>query len=130
MSKLINDVFKSNFLRLSKNEKYSYNNLSKRIYSECKFVILPFILLNLLMIILSISCDLVFNITGLNYWIATFIRLGISLIAIIYYQIYKDHLIGIVELLFLVGTSFSPITIIPLSLYIMYKCFVIEILYD
>lgn len=130
MSKLINDVFKSNFLRLSKNEKYSYNSLSKRIYSECKLVILPFILLNLLMIILYISCDLILNLLGLDYWIATFIRLVISFIAIVYYQVYKDHFIGIVELLFLLGTSFSPITIIPLILYIMYKCFVIEIMFD
>lgn len=130
MTALYNDLFKSNFLRLSKKDQYSYVGLTKRVYKECKLVILPLILINFLIFVFSLSADVALNVIGVNYWIATLIRLAISIFSVVYFQAYKDDVLSAFEILFLLSSCFCPYISIPLFLYVVYKNFVLEIIYD
>lgn len=130
MTALYNDLLKSNFLRFSKKDQYSYVGLTKRVYKECKLVIFPLILINFLIFVFSISTDVALNVIGVNYWFATLIRLVISIFSIIYFQAYKDDVLKVFEILFLLGSCFCPYISIPLLVYVIYKNFILEIIYD
>lgn len=128
MSQIIKKQLKSNFLRY-KNDDYSYKNVFKESFDQNLPFFISIIFMNIILIILSAATDCVVWILNIPYWYSLIIRIPVIIYAIVSFQIWKNKIGLVFELVFLLGSVFVPIWSIFLVVYLITRTFIQTLFY-